>query len=104
MDQPLEAIASTNNLHRLLAKEDEEMSDVVKISEFPPNYFIKSVFNEAIAGRQNGLAAVMMAMWVQLLLREHSDNEVQINQQVWITCLQLLRNQLMNLPKLRQLF
>lgn len=40
----------------------------------PPNYFIKSVFNEAIAERRNGLAEVMMAMWVQLLLRGHSDN------------------------------
>ena len=39
-----------------------------------PNYFIKSVFNEAIARRQTGLVEVMLAMWTQLLLRGHSDN------------------------------
>lgn len=70
----------------------------------PPNYFIKSVFNEAIAGRQNGLAGVMMAMWVLLFLRGHPDNKARINQQVWITCLLLLRTPLMNLPNLQQLF
>lgn len=40
----------------------------------PPNYFIKSVFNEATAGKQNGRAEVTMVMWTQLLLRGHPDN------------------------------
>lgn len=53
----------------LLEKDDEETNDVVKISEFHSNYFIKSVFNEAIARRQTGLVEVMPAMWTQFLLR-----------------------------------
>ena len=70
----------------------------------PPNYFIKSVFNEAIARRQTGLVEVMPAMWTQLLLRGRSDNQAGINQQVWITRPWLLRDLLMNLPNLQQLF
>lgn len=75
-----------------------------KYPSSPPNYFIQSVFNEALARRQNGRAEVTVAVWVLLLLRGHPDNRAGINQQVWITCLLLLGTQLMNLPNLRQLF
>lgn len=70
----------------------------------PLNDSIQSVFNEAAARKQNGRAAVMMAVWVLLLLRGRADSRAGINQHVRIACLLLLRTQLMNLPDLWQLF